>query len=210
MLQSEAGYIDARPQLPDRRKPLATHGRTIHSCQDPIQSRYGASRLSLEPEHCLQEPLHRLAGRNRGGLVVTDMGIDLHARIPVGKRLARLGIDDDAARLFLQLTCTHTLRTLQYGRCLRREWIVKDVVCVWEFSQLGILAGSTQAFEIGTAWSYGYIVVCRAMELPDRHRADFGVADDRHAAFSVKRNVRRKFDAFWMPGLLEARKAGGE
>src|SRR5215813_3685225 len=31
MLQSEAGYINARPHLPDRGKPLATHGRTIHS-----------------------------------------------------------------------------------------------------------------------------------------------------------------------------------
>src|SRR6516165_2592593 len=29
-LQPEAGYIDARPQLPNRRKPLATRGRTIH------------------------------------------------------------------------------------------------------------------------------------------------------------------------------------
>jgi hypothetical protein len=29
-LQAEAEYIDARPQLPDRRKPLATRGRTIH------------------------------------------------------------------------------------------------------------------------------------------------------------------------------------
>src|SRR5262245_37752844 len=29
-LHAEAGYIDARPQLPDRRKPLATRGRTIH------------------------------------------------------------------------------------------------------------------------------------------------------------------------------------
>jgi len=33
MLQSEAGYINARPHLPDRGKPLATHGRTIHSGQ---------------------------------------------------------------------------------------------------------------------------------------------------------------------------------
>jgi hypothetical protein len=30
-LQAEAGYIDARPYLPDRLKTLATHGRTIHS-----------------------------------------------------------------------------------------------------------------------------------------------------------------------------------
>ena len=34
MLQSEAGYINARPHLPDRRKPLATHGRTIHAGQN--------------------------------------------------------------------------------------------------------------------------------------------------------------------------------
>src|SRR5215471_5763621 len=34
-LQPEAGYIDARPQLPDRRKPLATRGRTIHQGQRP-------------------------------------------------------------------------------------------------------------------------------------------------------------------------------
>jgi hypothetical protein len=30
MLQSEAGYIDARPQPPTRLNSLATHGRTIH------------------------------------------------------------------------------------------------------------------------------------------------------------------------------------
>ncbi len=30
MLQSEAGYIDARPADTSSTKPLATHGRTIH------------------------------------------------------------------------------------------------------------------------------------------------------------------------------------
>ena len=29
-LQSETGYIDARPHLLDRRNLLAAHGRTIH------------------------------------------------------------------------------------------------------------------------------------------------------------------------------------
>jgi hypothetical protein len=33
MLQSEAGYIDARPHRQDPTKPLAPHGRTIHSGQ---------------------------------------------------------------------------------------------------------------------------------------------------------------------------------
>ena len=33
-LQSEAGYIDARPHQPESRKPLAPHGRTIHSGQN--------------------------------------------------------------------------------------------------------------------------------------------------------------------------------
>src|SRR6516164_5644208 len=36
MLQSEAGYIDARPHRQDRRKPLAPHGRTIHSGQNRL------------------------------------------------------------------------------------------------------------------------------------------------------------------------------
>jgi len=33
-LQSEAGYIDARPHLPELTKPLAPHGRTIHLGQN--------------------------------------------------------------------------------------------------------------------------------------------------------------------------------
>ena len=33
-LQSEAGYIDARPHLPELTKPLAPHGRTIHQGQN--------------------------------------------------------------------------------------------------------------------------------------------------------------------------------
>src|SRR5271168_4516803 len=36
-LQSEAGYIDARPQPPIRRNLLATHGRTIHSLWDAVR-----------------------------------------------------------------------------------------------------------------------------------------------------------------------------
>jgi hypothetical protein len=30
MLQSKAGYIDARPLTASSAKPLATHGRTVH------------------------------------------------------------------------------------------------------------------------------------------------------------------------------------
>jgi len=33
MLQSKAGYIDARPLTASSAKPLATHGRTIHPGQ---------------------------------------------------------------------------------------------------------------------------------------------------------------------------------
>jgi hypothetical protein len=33
MLQSEAGYIDARPLTASSAKPLATHGRIIHQGQ---------------------------------------------------------------------------------------------------------------------------------------------------------------------------------
>src|SRR5215831_7782294 len=38
--QAEAGYIDARPYLPDRRKPLATRGRTIHWVKTSGLARY--------------------------------------------------------------------------------------------------------------------------------------------------------------------------
>src|ERR1700726_3821928 len=34
MLQSKAGYIDARPLTASSAKPLATHGRTIHLGQN--------------------------------------------------------------------------------------------------------------------------------------------------------------------------------
>src|SRR5262249_1852604 len=42
MLQSEAGYIDARPHRQDRRKPLAPHGRTIQ--------RGHSRRIELPPD----------------------------------------------------------------------------------------------------------------------------------------------------------------
>jgi hypothetical protein len=49
MLQSEAGYINARPHLPDRRKPLATQGRTIHRVMsDKTQSEHNESAFSHE------------------------------------------------------------------------------------------------------------------------------------------------------------------
>src|SRR6516165_12701968 len=46
MLQSEAGYIDARPHRQDRRKPLAPHGRTIHWGQNPSATLLPQGRLS--------------------------------------------------------------------------------------------------------------------------------------------------------------------
>ena len=46
-LQSETGYIDARPHQPDRRNPLAPHGRTIHLGQSRT---FGAARSMSEFE----------------------------------------------------------------------------------------------------------------------------------------------------------------
>jgi hypothetical protein len=43
MLQSKAGYIDARPLTASSAKPLATHGRTIHMLQDSRSSRHSKS-----------------------------------------------------------------------------------------------------------------------------------------------------------------------
>src|SRR6516225_7954353 len=57
MLQSEAGYIDARPHRQDRRKPLAPHCRTIQTGQ------------SETPNHVRDEgsfPLKRSLGAGDG------------------------------------------------------------------------------------------------------------------------------------------------
>src|SRR6516225_2056364 len=44
-LQSEAGYIDARPHQPESRKPLAPHGRTIHVGQNENSPILGLCQL---------------------------------------------------------------------------------------------------------------------------------------------------------------------
>src|SRR6266446_8572419 len=50
-LQSEAGYIDARPPPPIRRNLLATHGRTIHEGQTEKNSVWQmSSELPLKAE----------------------------------------------------------------------------------------------------------------------------------------------------------------
>src|SRR6185437_10173877 len=52
-LQAKAGYIDARPHLPDRRNLLAPHGRSIHWGQtekNPVRAY--AFRFALELGHC--------------------------------------------------------------------------------------------------------------------------------------------------------------
>src|SRR5882724_2403169 len=49
MLQSKAGYIDARPLTASSAKPLATHGRTIHSGQtEKNSSRANVFRITPE------------------------------------------------------------------------------------------------------------------------------------------------------------------
>src|ERR1700726_1472916 len=53
MLQSKAGYIDARPLTASSAKPLATHGRTIHQGQTEKNSvRAYVFRFALELGHC--------------------------------------------------------------------------------------------------------------------------------------------------------------
>src|SRR5712664_2741300 len=52
MLQSKAGYIDARPLTASSAKPLATHGRTIHRGQIRKSGRAtGQSGLHLKNRH---------------------------------------------------------------------------------------------------------------------------------------------------------------
>src|SRR5262249_449617 len=63
MLQSEAGYINARPHLPDRGKPLATHDRTINCvkgmggpCSGPTRDKLVRGRP--DKEHAMSQKLN--------------------------------------------------------------------------------------------------------------------------------------------------------
>src|SRR3954470_13452932 len=58
MLQSKAGYIDARPLPPDRQNSLATHGRTIHlgqsrRCRPPQDGRDVRSASDSDRSVCM-------------------------------------------------------------------------------------------------------------------------------------------------------------
>src|SRR6516162_5304713 len=57
-LQSEAGYIDARPHQPESRKPLAPHGRTIHVGQNENSPILGLCQL-LPPAPDIGLPMLR-------------------------------------------------------------------------------------------------------------------------------------------------------
>src|SRR5712672_1531327 len=78
MLQSKAGYIDARPLTATSAKPLATHGRTIHMGHaqqgaavpvdqvDLDQARSRWHRFAALPTEAVGEPVdrHDLAERS--------------------------------------------------------------------------------------------------------------------------------------------------
>src|SRR4249920_2827961 len=85
MPQSKAGYIDARPLTASSAKPLATHGRTIHSGQtatrrkdcvmsvlapitNSVSTMRGGSYLPAPKEQILAPPNRpRLAENKRSG-----------------------------------------------------------------------------------------------------------------------------------------------
>jgi hypothetical protein len=82
-LQPEAGYIDARPYLPDRRNPLATHGRTIHLGQSEKSSvRVYVFRFALELGHCSTQPALRVCADTGSALIaMTSLAAQLSARL---------------------------------------------------------------------------------------------------------------------------------
>jgi len=65
MLQSEAGYIDARPHPPDRRKPLATHGRTIHWVNRVVSAMSSVSPVYPQLRTYCGIAANRAQGHNR-------------------------------------------------------------------------------------------------------------------------------------------------
>src|SRR5437868_6167335 len=92
MLQSKAGYIDARPLTANSAKPLATHGRTIQTGQNakassstsgPVLPRDPTSRRaccigSNGPAADLREPCPGAAGATVGHLSQLLVPVGLH------------------------------------------------------------------------------------------------------------------------------------
>ena len=68
MLQSKAGYIDARPLTANSAKPLATHGRTIHlgqtrkSLSATVISRFCPEADIAASSHCMEIEAAALPG----------------------------------------------------------------------------------------------------------------------------------------------------
>jgi hypothetical protein len=83
-LQPEAGYIDARPQPTDRRKPLATHGRTIHwvisGCAGPSAARQvNLNERTLTPRSAPLSFVQKLR-LSANSLPLPDQGLTFAAR----------------------------------------------------------------------------------------------------------------------------------
>src|SRR5580658_9953744 len=79
-LQSEAGYIDARPLTASLSKPLATHGRTIHKGQSlpnwTIRAMSAFPLILLQKSFCtrcqkFRGPLMRFSCRDRRDLITS-------------------------------------------------------------------------------------------------------------------------------------------
>src|SRR5882672_3970890 len=114
MLQSEAGYIDARPLTASSAKPLATHGRTIHSGQTEKHSaradvfRFSPKngrRFSTPPKHCADRMLWNV---DRSSVSFCQISRLASAITPHRKR-AKPGVQCEL--------CTHSHRRITLVGC---------------------------------------------------------------------------------------------
>src|SRR5205807_2119543 len=87
MLQSEAGYIDARPHLPELTKPLAPHGRTMHG------SHWVTRRHSREERCALPGGRHTSAAA-----ICRERAVSQWDRSPINRLSSRSSPDSPGQR----------------------------------------------------------------------------------------------------------------
>ena len=78
-LQSEAGYVDARPHQPELTKPIAPHGRTIHWVKNAAEIRSALDLLEAQEQFDppdLSSRLKRIPGREGREFQISDIGAE--------------------------------------------------------------------------------------------------------------------------------------
>src|SRR5262249_42582454 len=109
-----------------------------------------------------------------------------------GKDLLGFRVDYSPRRVLYECAATCRLPRRIGGRRLFKQGVVKYVVRVRVFRELGVLTAFTQSLNIAAAWCDRDIIVRRSVEQPNRLFAHRLVFDITGVTGRVERDVSRK------------------